>query len=226
MLKHAAIVVLACATLALPAAASATPADIAATHAYLQANYALARASIALIGRAQANIVSFRHRLAAQCPKAGRGSPQNDQSHQMAYEVASALWSIAYGTAARPITAFVGATRSLRWSSPKITRAARNYSRSLRQLATLRRPDLCADIAAWRASGFLLIPPSTARLDVHVEAIEVHPIPVRLLAPYLQSADRSIIARTAPLETKLAHTEGIVGQDDWDALLEVLALNQ
>src|ERR1700730_6033091 len=81
-----------------PSQATAAPQDVAATHAYIQANYALARASLALIGPVQAKIQRPTASLAKECPHAGLGPPEVEASQPMSYEVAAALWSVAYGS--------------------------------------------------------------------------------------------------------------------------------
>jgi hypothetical protein len=209
-----------------PAQSIAAPQDVAATHAYIRANYALASASVAKIGPAQAKVKRLNGMLAGECPHAGSGSPQDEASQPMSYEVAVALWSVSYGTDAGPIRTFVALTRRLHWSSRRLTRAAQEYASSLQALATLPLPDLCADVRAWKASGFQRIPDSTARLVRRVEAIELKAIPERLLAPYERGADVSVLASTTRLEARLSETEIGVGSDDWDLLLETLGLNQ
>jgi len=68
---------------------------MSATHAYIRANYALARVAVARIPISEARIQDFNRKLAAQCPQAGRGTPINEASQPMSYEVAVALWSLA-----------------------------------------------------------------------------------------------------------------------------------
>jgi hypothetical protein len=209
-----------------PASALATPQDAAATRAYIEANFTFAQASQATAAIAQAATVRLTGRLARECRDAGAGSPQNEESQKLSYEAAGALWSVTYGADAGPIGAFVRAVAPLRWSNPRLTRAARSYTRSLHELATLALPDLCADVRTWSAGGFRTIPATTIRFDKYVESIEGHTIAPRLLAPYERPGDRSIVERTTRLETKLEHTETVTGFNDWDTLLEALGLNQ
>lgn len=209
-----------------PVQAIATPQDIVATHAYIQANYALARAGVARIGAAQSKIERLNGKLRRECAQAGAGSPQNEASQPMSYEVAVALWSVAYGTNAGPIRRFAAVVRRLRWSDHRITRSAQNYATSLSDLANLPLPDLCGDVRAWKASGFHTIPATSACLVRRVEAIEPKTVPPRLLLAYERGADTSILARTTDLETKLRDTEIGAGSTDWDLLLETLGLNQ
>jgi hypothetical protein len=212
--------------LLLPARAIGAPRDVSATHAYLQANYRLAHAMVGLSGAGQAKIEAFNAKLARECPRIGLGSPENEASQPVAHEVAAALWSLDYGADAAPIAAFVRAVGHLRWSSPRINAIARRYARSLHEMATLPLPDLCADVRSWKETGFQTVPPAVVSLASRVDAIELHPIPPRLLAPYERDGDASLLARTKRLETKLAETEFIVGQSDWIQVLETLAVNQ
>jgi hypothetical protein len=222
-----AVLVLAVLVLGLaPARAIATPQDIASTHAYIQANFAFARASEARVGTTQASIVRLKRQLGRECRDAGAGSPQNEESQKLSYEVAGALWSVSYGADAGPIRAFARVVRPLRWSNPKLTRIAQGYASSLQALAALPMPNLCGDVRAWSASGFRTIPATTIRFDQHVESITGHTIPPRLLIPYEHPADRSILERTTRVEIKLEHTETEAGVGDWFSLLETLGLSQ
>jgi hypothetical protein len=223
MLERATVIAAVALALA-PAAAIASSGDVAATHAYIQANYALVRAGVARIGAAEANIQTLNRKLARECPRAGAGSPENEAAQPMSYEVAVALWAVAYGTAAGPIRTFVNAVRPLRWSNQRITRIAHEYATSLHALSTLPVPDLCTDVRAWTASGFQTIPAHTAQLDRQLEAIEGESIPPKLLAPFERGSDASVAARARRLEVKLAETEFMVGQTDWIEVTETLGL--
>jgi hypothetical protein len=209
-----------------PAAVPAASLDATSTHTYIAANYTFVQASDARVRAAQADIIGLIHRFKRECPKVGAGAPQNEEAQKLSYEVAGAIWSVAYGADAGPIRAFIRAVRPLRWSNPALTRAARGYARSLHELASLPVPDLCGDVHAWSTSGFRIVAATTTRFDLHVESIEGHSIAPRLLAPYERPSDRSILERTTRLETKLEHVETVTGFNDWGSLLETLGLNQ
>jgi hypothetical protein len=87
-------------------------------------------------------------------------------------------------------------------------------------------PDLCGDVRAWGAGGYKAVPTDTQEYVRHVEAIEVKEIPRRLLIPYLLPSDKGLIARDEHLALKFEELEFQRGQDYWNALLEVLKLNQ
>jgi hypothetical protein len=113
----------------------------------------------------------------------------------------------------------------LHCSDHRITWIAESYANSLHELATLQLPDLCGDVGAWKTSAFQVVPASAVRLDAHVAAIELNPIPPRLLAPYERGADASVLARTKPLEMKLEENEFSVRQTDWYEVFGTLGLN-
>jgi hypothetical protein len=209
-----------------PAQSLASPRDVSATHAYIAANYALAKAAVAGIAPAQAKIEQLNRQLAGECPRVGAGSPQNEASQPISYEVTVALWSLSFGTEARAIHTFLSAVGRLRWSNPAITRAAATYARGLNELAGLPLPHLCSDVLAWKASGFQTISPAVLSLVGRVEAIEPKPVSTRLLAPYERGGDAGVVARTKPLEKTVSENEFVVGQTDWIQVLQTLGLNE
>jgi hypothetical protein len=226
MLRHLATLAVMLIVGIAPAAAGAAPRDVSSTHAYLEANYAFLRAVHASEHTVNLNVTKLNQAFAAECPSVGAGAPQNEAAQHMSYEVAGALWFTLYHTDAHVVQRFVRAVSPLRWSSNAVTRISRGYIASLRELAALRLPDLCGDVKTWSAGGFRTIPASTIQFDRHLETIEGKSIPSRLLAPYESSADKKLAARDARLEVQLEHAETVVGFDDWDSLLETLALNQ
>jgi hypothetical protein len=209
-----------------PATALGTPQDIASTHAYIRANYALNRATQARVKADQAAIEVTIHKLGQECPKLGVGSPQNEESQHLSYEVVVALWSTSYTADAGPIRKFVQAVRHLRWSNPKLTHMTQRYATDLRNLASLQMPNVCGDVTAWKETGFKTVPATSIQLDRRVEAIEPKAIPPSLLAQYEQPADKAILATTTRIESQLQQIETVEGFNDWDQALEAVGLNQ
>ncbi|HEY5286433.1 MAG TPA: hypothetical protein VIJ50_04945 [Solirubrobacteraceae bacterium] len=209
-----------------PAAALATPQDTASTHAYIRANYTLNRATQKKVKAAQASIEATIHKLGEECPKLGVGSPQNEESQHLSYEVVVALWSASYTIDAGPIHTFARAVQHLRWSNPKLTHMAQRYATDLQNLAGLQRPNVCGDVSAWKETGFKTVPATSVQLDRRVEAIEPKTIPSSLLARYEQPADKAILATTTRIESQLQRTETVEGFNDWDQALETVGLNQ
>ncbi|HEY3866683.1 MAG TPA: hypothetical protein VGL54_11445 [Solirubrobacteraceae bacterium] len=209
-----------------PAGAGASSRNAAATHAYIEANYKLARAAEASVAPAQAKVEALDEQLGRECPKVGKGGPEDEESGKISHEATEALWSISYGTGSDSIQAFAKTVSTLKWSNPNLTSIARHYAKTLEGLAALPLPNLCENVREWATSDFKTIPATTLQLDAQAEALEGHTIPAKLLAPYERPSDRSIVAQTARLETKLERTETVVGFSDWDMLLETLGLNQ
>jgi hypothetical protein len=209
-----------------PAGAQASAKDIASTHAYAVAAYAALHEVVTKWSTVEAGIHKLDAKFQAECPKVGAGSPQSEEEQKLSYEVAGALWATGYKTETKVVQRFVKAVGSLTWSNPAITRAARKFTKGLHEMASLPIPDLCGDVRAWTATGYKTVPADVAQYDRRVEAIEVKEIPRKLLLPYAQPSDRGLIATDERLDTRFSELEFERGQDDWDHLLEVLALNQ
>lgn len=209
-----------------PAMAHAASRDVASTHAYLTASYTLLHTAVSTWPSVERNIHKLNLRLHAECPDAGAGSPENEEAQKLTYEAAGALWAVGYRTDIASIHAYSNTLKRLRWSNPEITHDARRLARGLLGMTTLKVPDICADVRAWRADGFGAMPSDVEPYDRHVEAIDIHEIPQRLLTPYVQPTDRSLRQRVEHLATRFEELEFVRGQADWIALLEVVGLNE
>jgi hypothetical protein len=96
------IALLALASVTTPAgAAAATGQDISSTHTALVAAYKALHGVVSTWSRTEASLNKLNRRFAAECPHVGAGSPQNESSHRLSYEVAGALWATAYHTDAK-----------------------------------------------------------------------------------------------------------------------------
>ncbi len=210
----------------VPATAGATSRDVASTHTYLTASYAVLHTAVSTWSSVEASIHGLDLRFQTECPDAGAGSPQNEEEQKLSYEVTGALWATGYHTDAAIVQTYVHTLNGLTWSNPQITRDARRLARGLQEMLALQVPDLCADIHAWRAGGFGPMPSDVEPYDQHVEAIEIHEIPRRLLEPYVQPSERGLRERTEHVATRFEELEFTRGQADWIALLEVVGLNE
>jgi hypothetical protein len=106
------------------------------------------------------------------------------------------------------------AIEHLRWSDRRLTRLVRAEVAEERAIATLALPDVCADIAAWKASGYAALPQSAARFLTRVYAIESLSVVgqseefreaaiMRLLRPYERPAERQTARRIERLEAQI-----------------------
>jgi hypothetical protein len=209
-----------------PAGAAAAPRDVAATHSYLVAAYTALHTTVTKWSSVEAAIHKLDQRFRAECPNVGAGSPQNEEEQKLSYEVAGALWATGYRSQAKAVQAYVKTVGALKWSNPTLTRDAHRFTTELHEMATLKVPDLCGDVRAWAAGGFGAVPADTVRFVRHVEALELKEVPRKLLAPYVAPSDRGLMARDERLATQFEELEFTHGQNDWNELLEVLALNQ
>lgn len=209
-----------------PAGAAAAPRDVASTHAYLVAGYTALHAVVTKWSTVEADIHKLDLRFHAECPNVGAGSPQSEEEQKLSYEVAGALWATGYHTFANVVQAFVRTVKPLRWSNPAITRSARKFTTGLHEMTLIPVPNLCGDVRAWGAGGYKAVTAETQQFDQRVEAIQVKEVPRQLLRPFVQPADRQLLARTERLATEFEELEFKRGQADWNTLLETLALNQ
>ncbi len=227
MLRCLAILVTVLALGPVPAEAlAASRQDATSTHTALVAAYAALHAIVDTWPTEEASLHRLELRFAAECPGVGAGSPQSESEQKLSYEVAGSLWATGYHTDTKIAQAFIKAVGPLRWSNPTLTSHVHRYIVGLREMIALQVPDLCADVRSWTASGYKTIPASTLQFDQHVEAIEVEVPSPGLIAPYVQPADRDLLARVEHLITRFEELEFTTGQRSWNGLLETLGLNQ
>jgi hypothetical protein len=231
MLRCLAIALAVLALSAVPAAgasagAAETRQDAASTHAYLVAAYSALHAVVSKWSSVEAGIQQLDSSVRAECAGVGAGSPQSEEEQKLSYEVAGALWATSYHADATVIQRFLETVEPLAWSDPAVTRGAHAYARSLHAMVALPVPNVCADVRSWIAGGFKAAPADTRQFDRRVEAIEIKELPRKLLSPYLRPADNALLARVEHVAHKFEELEFVHGQDYWNALLEVLSLNQ
>jgi hypothetical protein len=200
--------------------------DVSSTHTTLVAAYRTLHAIVATWPTVEASLHGLDLKFAAECPNVGAGSPENEPEEKLSYEVAGALWATGYHTDASIAETFIKAVSPLRWSNPTLTRNAHRFIVGLREMIALPVPNLCGDVRSWSASSYKTIPASTLQFDQHVEAINVEVPSPRLIAPYVQPADRSLLERVEHLITRFEELEFTTGQHSWIKLLEVLGLNE
>jgi hypothetical protein len=211
---------------ALPAPALAGQGDIAATRAYIQADYTLVHNAKVNLATSEAALQRLRHKIAAECPKAAAGSPQDTDSEQLSNELVGAMTVAAIQPDVRAVAAFTNTVRNLHWSNATLTRKVHSYAAKLHTLSTLAAPDVCADVKAWAAGGYRLLPPSTVRFDSGYYKVEVAvgEVPARLLAPSEQPDERPTLAHAQRIEGRLSEVEANAVYT-WGHIMESLALN-
>jgi hypothetical protein len=166
---------LACAASAcLPAHALASvhTDDVAATRAYLSAADAYERSAYAQVEASAAAIEAQAGEIGGECPSVLTYAPRDAAFAELGGEADTTAFYA--GTAPeRPMLLRLAHTiERLRWSDRKLTRLVRAEAAEERAIVTLALPDVCADIAAWQASGYAALPQSAARFLARVQAID------------------------------------------------------
>jgi hypothetical protein len=217
-----AIAALAAACAAAPAAAQAG--NSSATSAYVRANYALVAAGKSHLG---ASIAAYKGVLATvrrDCPRGAEGSPQNADSTKLSNEIIGAM-VLSAGKPDRPAVAtYLKTVKSLSWSSGSVTRAVKSYASSLGKLYGLSVPDVCADIRAWKASGYTTLP---ARTVSFVEVFYPNWVALGLqpsgLARFEGASERRLARTAARFEYQLTNAEA-EAVETWGDIMTTLDL--
>jgi hypothetical protein len=187
--------------------------DVAATRAYLRASYAYAREASAELGARVAALEARASEIAGECPSALTYVPRDEAFGELSGEIVTV---VAYAGVAPVRSLLVRESQEighLRWTNSRVTRLVRFQAAEERGVSTIALPDVCADIAAWKASAYAVLSPGVSGFLAHTEAIEaelfVGPSEelretaiLRLLRPYESPADRRIAKRVERLEVQ------------------------
>jgi hypothetical protein len=206
---------LACAAyiwLPVPALAAAPAEDAVATRAYLRASEAYARAASADAGAIVAAIEARANQIVGECPGALTYAPRDAAFEELGEELEATLQYAGSATVRSAALRYAGALSHLTWSNHQLTRLVRAEAPEEGGEAKLALPDVCADLAAWRASAYAVLPQSARGFLTRLKAIEsghwigpseepreavIH----RLLKRYEGPAERRTARRIEALQT-------------------------
>jgi hypothetical protein len=207
-----------------PLAASADASNASATSAYVAANYSLVRAARSYLRRAEAAPLRVLAQVTRECPLVGSASPQDPQSTQLSDEVIGAMVLAAYHLDVPGLRSFIAKVKGLHWSNPHLTSTLRAYAAKLQVLADLAPPDLCADIRAWKLSGFQTLPATTVSFDAKFLPawVAIGELP-RALKAYENSAEASVLARSNAIEVELTDGEARA-VESWGKIMNELEI--
>jgi hypothetical protein len=209
----------------LPSAALAAS-DAATTEAYVRADYALVSTGHSLIPTAHARILALRRRLRSECPAVVAGSPQNEDSEKLTWELIGAMTIAGYQPGLAAATRFSRAVSKLSWSDASLTRAVRKYTRQ--GLAEVRTPppDVCGDLRAWKASGYKTLPESTVRFrkTFYENYVGVGFMPNQLVR-LVPSSQKALAQRARHYEEAIAEFEAHE-VETFGEIIDSLGLNQ
>lgn len=214
------------AVIALPSQASAAGRDVAVTASYLRANYALVSIAHTKRRPAEAALASLLARVRSECPRLVVGSPQNEASEKLTAELIASMHLVALKTMASAIGSYSRSIAQLHWSNPSLTRTVHTYARELVAQSRLAVPDICAELSAWKASGYTALPAATLPFNKSFYAVfvGVGELPQKQLAPFVSGSQRSMITRTIKLEEDVVEFEA-AEVETWGKIMDAVGLN-
>jgi hypothetical protein len=202
------------ATLALgvmPATALATSQDVQSTQTYIHADHTLQLADTASLPLSQTAASELVGDVHTRCPNVMAGAPRNTETADVGAEILGSVLVALTGPEDRATIKFARRVEKLRWTSRKLEHTVRSYAIELKAQATLARPNLCADLKAWVASGYTTLPASTVRFGRQVNAIIAGPgpgeVPLRLFAAYERPDEKTVIRQTKLLDAALTKSQ-------------------
>jgi hypothetical protein len=204
----------ACAFVPAHAFASVHADDAAATRAYLSTDYAYERGTSAALGVTIAALEARAGMIGGECPNALTYAPRDAAFGELGEEADTTAFFAGRASVRSMVLRFAQTIDRLRWSDRKLTRFVRAEAAEERAIATIALPDVCADIAAWKASAYAALPQSAARFLARVQAVESlsgegpfeesrEVAIMRFLRPYEGPAQRRTARRIERLEARI-----------------------
>ena len=162
----------ACASLLAPALAAARADDGAATRAYLRASEAYERGASANVEKSVAAIAARASEIARECPGALTYAPRDAAFQELGEETATLLFYAGSAATSATRLGFARSIRGLSWSDRRLTRLVRAQAATEATALALALPNVCADIEAWKASAYAVLPQSATAFLAQTDAIE------------------------------------------------------
>jgi hypothetical protein len=203
------------------------PANVASTETYIRAYYALVRTAKTKVPVQQAVAADLVRKVSSHCAGVLVGSPHNTDSAALDREALGAVSIAILSPDRQAITHFARAVKSLRWSSPKLTRLVKAYAEKLKAEGALTAPDLCRDMKTWATSGFRTVPGNVTRFNRASRAAAKGPqeIPSRLLAAYASPRGKATLHTIERLEGEIEVIELNTGVHALDQILTAVGLS-
>lgn len=159
-----------CICLAMPAIAAARVDDRRSAATYLQAKYALSGLEVRRIGASAAAIEEAARRIERECPSLAE-APEGSQLDEFGMEIRAVVFFAAAKPDRGAMLVFAAKIVRLSWSERRIAELVRSLAVEERMIASLGSPNVCADLKAWRDSGYRTLPQSTVQFVKQVGAI-------------------------------------------------------
>jgi hypothetical protein len=221
-----------------PGLAAARADDVAATRAYLGAYGGYERGAYAEIGVRVAATEARASEIGGECTSVLTYAPRDVAFGELGEEAEATAFFAGVVPERSMLLRFAHTIEHLRWSDRRLTRLVRAEAAEERAIVTLALPDVCADIAAWKAGAYAALPQNAARFLAHVQAIESlsgagpseesrEGAIMRLLRPYERLVERRTAKRIERLEAQIGRrlkAEGVSAEKKLAAGLGVAVL--
>jgi hypothetical protein len=195
------------------------PGDVAATRAYLRAAVVYERGVHAEVGASVAAIAVRAGEIAGECPSALTFAPRDAGFGELGEEMSTTLFYAGVAPTSAIRLTFARAIGQLRWSDRRLTRLVRALAAEEVAIVKLALPDVCSDIAAWKASAYAALPRSVVGFLARVGAIESlsfvgrseesrERVITRLLRPYERPGERRTMKRLGEREQRTGRMLG------------------
>jgi hypothetical protein len=198
------------------ALASVHTGDAAATRAYLGAADAYERGAYAEVAVRVAATEARASEIGGECPYVLTYAPRDGAFGELGEEADATAFFAGTAPVRSMLLRLAHTIEHLSWSNRRLTRFVRAEAAEERAIATLALPDVCADIAAWKANGYAALPQSAARFLARAQAIES----LSFTGPSAESREAAIMRLLRPYETpvqrrtarRIEHLEAQIGR--------------
>jgi len=146
--------------LSVPALAAGRTGDAAATRAYVRASEAYAREAGTEVGASVAAIAARGNEIAQGCPLALTYAPRDSAFAELGEEMGTTLFFAGVAPMSATRLIFARAIGGLSWSDRRLTKLVRQLAAVEVATVALALPDVCTDIAGWKASAYAALPQS------------------------------------------------------------------
>jgi hypothetical protein len=204
---------------AAAAAAAAEPGNAAATQRYVRASEEYAHGASAEVGASVEAIEARASQIAGECPAALTYAPRDGAFGELGDEVSNTLFYAGTALTSATRLTFARAIGGLSWSDRRLTKLVREQAAVEVATVALALPDVCVDIAAWKASAYATLPQSATGFLASVAAIEskeyvepseeaVEAVIERLLRKYEGPGERRAVKLVERREQRTNKTRG------------------
>lgn len=179
------------------ALASVHTGDAAATRAYLGAADAFERSAYAEVGVRVVATEARASEIGGECPSALTYAPRDGAFGELGEEAEATAFYAGTAPVRSMLLRLAHTIEHLSWSDHRLTRLVRAEATEERAIATLALPNVCADIAAWKASAYAALPQTAARFLARTQAVES----LSVTGPSEELREAAIMRRLRPYET-------------------------